>query len=259
MLYVTTSFLLLLKFETAKSAVRSGCLDTPMSSLGFQEFYFCYSQSMKLLLTSGGLRNKTLISELLTLVAKPAGKMKVAFVPTAMHTEPGDKGWMIDQLLRLRDMGVAQLDIVDISAVPKTIWLPRVEESNVIFVNGGNTTHLMQQCNKSGFSAELPRLLKTRVYVGASAGSYIATPDLRFNSDATTTILDGLKFVPFGIQAHYKNPKFPLAKSYTAVQKRVKGCPYPVYALDDQMALKVDGKKVQVVGAGEYVLFEPTT
>jgi|ADGO01.1.fsa_nt_gi Peptidase E len=214
---------------------------------------------MKLLLTSGGLRNPTLIKALLDLAGKPADELKVAFIPTAMNTEPGDKGWAIAQMVRLQEMGVAQVDIVEISAIPKDIWLPRLQESNVIFVNGGNTTHLMTCFNKGGLSKAIPELLKERVYVGVSAGSYIATPDLRFNSDKTNKVLDGLHLVDFGLQAHYKSPTFPLAKSFEAVKKRVEGCPYTVYALDDQMAVKVDGEKVEFVGEGEYVAFKLAT
>jgi dipeptidase E len=123
---------------------------------------------MKLLLTSSGLQNPTLIRALLDLANKPASKLKIAFIPTAMNTEPGDKSWAIAQMVRLQEMGVGQIDIVDVSAVPKKVWLPRLEESNVIFVNGGNTTHLMTCFNDSGLTTELPDLLKTRVYVGAS-------------------------------------------------------------------------------------------
>lgn len=74
---------------------------------------------MKLLLTSGGLRNSTLTQALLDLVNLPAEEIKVAFIPTALNVEPGDKGWVIDQFIRLRDMGIGQIDIVDISATPK--------------------------------------------------------------------------------------------------------------------------------------------
>ena len=54
---------------------------------------------MKLLLTSGGMRNPTLTNALLELIGKPANEIKVAFIPTAMNTEPGDKGavWSIDR------------------------------------------------------------------------------------------------------------------------------------------------------------------
>lgn len=212
---------------------------------------------MRLLLTSGGLRNPTLCKALLDLAGKPANELKVAFIPTAMNTEPGDKGWAIAQMTRLQEMGVAQVDIVEVSAISKDIWLPRLQESNIIFVNGGSTTHLMTQFNERGLTEEIPELLKTRVYIGVSAGSYIATPDIRFNTDNTDKVLDGLHLADFGLQVHYKNPKFPIAESYEAVKERVAGSPYVVYVLDDEMAAMVNGDSLEIVGEGEYVKFVP--
>jgi dipeptidase E len=112
--------------------------------------------------------------------------------------------------------------------------------------------------NKSGMTEELPKLLESRIYVGASAGSYIATPDTHMTSDNTAKVLPGLRFVEFGLQAHYKSETFPLAKTYDDAKKRAEGCAYTIYALDDQMAVKIDGDKVTVVGEGEYVEFSPS-
>lgn len=214
--------------------------------------------TMKLLLTSGGLRNPTLNKTFLELANKPPNELKVALIPTALNVDPGDKGWAIDQMTRIRDLGVRQLDIVDIAATEKKVWLPRLEESDVIFVNGGNTTYLMTCFNDSGLTKEIPRLLKSRLYVGVSAGSYIATPDIRFNSDNVDHVLEGLNLVDFGLQVHLYSSELPQAKSLDVVKAKVKGCPYTVYALDDQMAIKIDGNKMEIVGEGEYVEFKPT-
>lgn len=212
---------------------------------------------MKLLLTSGGLRNQTLVRSLVELANIPSEQLKIAFIPTAQNVESGDKTWLIDQLVRLKEMKPLQIDVVDFTAIPKELWLSKLKESNVIFVNGGNTTYLMDCFNKFGLTEEIRELLKNRIYVGVSAGSYIATPDIRFNSDYEKGVFKGLGLVDFGLQVHYKNSKFPLAASYDLVAKRVKGCPYMVYVLDDQMAVKVDGEKVEVVGEGEFEVFDP--
>lgn len=212
---------------------------------------------MKLLLTSGGLSNQTLKDALLSLVNKPANELKITFIPTAQNVESGDKTWLIDQLIRIKELNPQQIDIVDFTAIPKEVWLEKLREADVIFVNGGNTNYLMQSSNKFGFSEEIHKLLENNVYVGSSAGSYIATPDIRFNSDYEQGVFKGLGLVNFGLQVHYKNPKFPLADSYEKVAERVKGCPYRVYVLDDQMAVKVEDDKIDVIGEGEYEIFEP--
>ncbi len=215
--------------------------------------------AMKLLLTSGGLRNSTLVEELIKLVDKPVSEIKIAFIPTALNPKSGDKGWAINTLTQLNNMGAAQVDIVDISALSEDVWLPRLEDSDVIFVNGGDTTYLMHCFNNSGLTKALPKLLETRVYVGSSAGSYIATPDLRFNTDDLEEILDGLHYVDFGLQVHMNSPKYDEFKGKNAIKERIvkMNAPYTVYALDDNMAIKVNGSEVGLVGEGEYLKFEP--
>jgi dipeptidase E len=209
---------------------------------------------MKLLLTSGGLRNKSLNEAFLDLAGVPASKIKVAFIPTAGNVETGDKSWIIAHMTRLQQLGIGQLDIVDISALPKDVWLPRLQEANVIFVNGGNTKYLMKWIAKSGLQEELPKLLEDRLYVGVSAGSYVAAPDIRLSSNSIQETLNGLGYIDFWIQAHYKNPAFPLQSTLEAVKERIesKGLPRPVYVLDDESAVKVVNGKIDVVSEGEH-------
>jgi len=135
---------------------------------------------MKLFLTSAGLSNKTLVDTFNDLVELPAEKIHIAFIPTAANVESGDKDWLINDYTNLKKQNYI-VDIVDISALPKETWLPRIKEANVIFVGGGNTFHLMHWLEKSGLKELLPELIKTRVYAGISAGSCIAGPTI-FNS-----------------------------------------------------------------------------
>lgn len=105
---------------------------------------------MKLLLTSAGLSNESIIKAFFDLVGKSAKEIRVAFIPTASNIETGDKWWLIKDLSTLQGMGFAQLDIVDISAMPKVAWQPRLEEADVFFFGGGNTFYLMHWIRKSG-------------------------------------------------------------------------------------------------------------
>ena len=54
---------------------------------------------MKLLLTSGGVRNPSIAAALADLVGKPASEVKVAYIPTAANAEEGNKDWFINQFL----------------------------------------------------------------------------------------------------------------------------------------------------------------
>ena len=101
---------------------------------------------MKLLLTSTGITNKSLADALRKLAG---GKIRIAFIPTAAHGSRGEeKGWLIKNYNECEKLG--PVDIVDIAAVSKKVWLPRLKAANVIFFGGGNAPYLMKEVLKSG-------------------------------------------------------------------------------------------------------------
>ncbi|TSC70434.1 MAG: peptidase S51 dipeptidase E [Parcubacteria group bacterium Gr01-1014_46] len=99
---------------------------------------------MKLLLTSGGLTNKSISDALFEMVGKKAEDTKLCFIPTASNVEIGDKDWFINDLINIHKQGFKSVSIVDISAVPENIWRPQMEQADVLFFEGGNTYHLME-------------------------------------------------------------------------------------------------------------------
>ena len=218
---------------------------------------------MKLLLTSGGLANSSIIKALSDLVIKPFNELKLAFIPTASNLETGDKWWLIKDLETCKKLGFLSIDIVDISALPKTIWQKRLQDSDVILVEGGNVYHLIYWFNKSGLSQLLSELLKTKVYVGISAGSLIVTPSLinaDFEKPAVQDIGEaifdqGLSLVNFMIAPHINNSYFP-EYTFENLKKQSKNYQHPIYGLDDNSAIKIDGDKVEVVSEGEWKLFK---
>src|ERR1035437_4187717 len=215
---------------------------------------------MKLLLTSAGITNKTIADALIDLVGKKAEEINLAFIPTAANVEGHDKGWFIDNLYQLKQQKYKRIDIVDISALPKWNWQSRLETADVLFFSGGVTSHLMHWVEESGLKELLPELLKTRAYVGVSAGSIIVSPTLalsnkekilwykeKFGYEAKT----GLNFIDFYIRPHLNAP-YQLKSREEFLKETAKEIPQTIYALDAQMALKVVNGKVEVVGEGKY-------
>ncbi len=214
---------------------------------------------MKLLLTSGGLTNKKIVEALFDLVGKKPEDISLVFIPTAANMEKGDKGWFIDDLKNIQKQGFKQIDIADISAVPESVWKPKFEEADVMFFEGGNTYHLMEWINKSGLVKLLPEYLKTKVWVGLSAGSMVTNPDLArkisqavyeedFDKDRD---MEGLNYVDFYFLPHLNSLYFPLLKEEN-IRKATKDMIKKVYAMDDQSALKVVDGKIEVVSEGKW-------
>lgn len=218
---------------------------------------------MKILLTSGGLTNKTIIDALLEMTGKPFSEINLAFIPTAANVEEGDKkDWFIKDLIKLNESGFKSIDIIDISAIPKEMWLPRLEKSDMFFVEGGNSFHLMHWIIKSGLKEVLPDLLKNRVYVGVSAGSMVMCKSLdlstserlygdkpgEYNKD------EGLGYVDILIRPHLNNPVMPNI-TMENLEKLSKEFPETFYAIDDETAIKAVDGDIEFISEGVWKKF----
>ena len=133
---------------------------------------------MKLLLTSSGNTNKSIESALLELLGKPFKEANITFIPTAANIEEGNKSWLVDDMYNFRKLGFASFDIIDISAVPKEIWFPSFQNADILVFGGGNVKYLREWIKNSGVEEALPELLKTKVYVGISAGSMVTAKNI---------------------------------------------------------------------------------
>ncbi len=218
---------------------------------------------MKLLLTSNGLSNESIVKALFDLVGKKPEDTKIVFIPTAMNPGGGDKSWFVNDLKNIERQDFKELDIVDISALPENIWRPRMEDADVLFFSGGNTMHLMKWIIQSGLRDILSEWMKTKVWVGASAGGMVTNPTLALSSKDKKIYYEenfgyaseeALGFVNFYVRPHLNSPDFPQAtKEYIGeVAKDIKEV---IYGLDDESAIKVDGDKIEVISEGDWVVF----
>jgi dipeptidase E len=230
----------------------------------------------KLLLTSSGITNASIRQALVDLLGKPISEASALFVPTAIYAypqaiqhswqgikTPGELGWKAFGLLELTAL----------PSIPKDVWLPQVEAADVIFVGGGNKFYLSYWMEQSGLFDILPGLIKQgTVYVGASAGSMMATPALNFdrgrlqkdgiyhddefNEELSSSAGSAktLGWVDYVIRPHFKADYFPQATLENVEQWAAKAGG-PLYALDDQSALKVVDGKTDVISMGEWKLF----
>ncbi|MCK5319932.1 Type 1 glutamine amidotransferase-like domain-containing protein [Candidatus Parcubacteria bacterium] len=217
---------------------------------------------MKLLLTSAGITNNTIKEELAALCNKKFSECTAIFVPTAANTEAGDKSWLIDNFREFQNLGLKELDIVDISALPREDILARFKSADILIFGGGNTFHLMHSLEKLGLKQEMQELLNTRVYFGISAGSMVSTANLilsdsnRLYSEYTGPVdrIDGLGLVDFHIRPHFNSPHFPDVNSGN-LKKIAKDFKEPIYAIDDNTAIMVKDGNIKIVSEGKWEKF----
>jgi dipeptidase E len=217
---------------------------------------------MKLLLTSSGITNPTLKSSLLELTSKPFNKMAAVFIPTAASVEAGDKSWLIENLIEIRECVFKKIDIVDIALIKDQELQSRLAGADVIFVGGGNNFYLAQQIHQSGLAKELSKLLKNKVYVGISAGSCVTGQLL---NDSLFALLypgeeniygvdSGLGLVDFCILPHLNSLSFPNLREQRIAQI-VNETKLPIYAIDDETAIQVVNGDIKFVGEGKHLRY----
>ena len=216
---------------------------------------------MKLILSSNGFSSQAISNALFELVGKKSKDTSLVFVPTASNVEAGHKDWFIDDLINIKKQNFKSVAITDISAVSENIWRPQLEEADVLFFEGGNTYHLMRWINESGLVKLLPEMLKTKVYMGLSAGSMITGPDLNlrlskaiYGEEAEKDSMPGLGLVDFYFLPHLNNPHFT-ACIEANLEEAMKEISRKTYVLDDKSALKVIDGKVEYIGDGKYLEF----
>ena len=214
---------------------------------------------MKLLLTSNGIKSG-LTNDLLSLLPnKPLGKISVSYIVTAAFGEKGNKSWVNIAKNDLQKLGISDIENLDIRGKTEIELYSILSKKDIILANGGNTFYLLKYVKESGFDKVIKQLVgKDRLYIGVSAGSYIACPTIeqaywkdtdRSWKDFDLTDLTGLNLVPFLITAHF-NESFR-----EAVEEAAKSTRYPFVCLYDTQAVLVNDSSIKIVGEGKKVFY----
>ena len=213
---------------------------------------------MKLVLCSEGFHTPNTVQACVELVGKPQDKISIAVINEAYAVEGGDKRWVLDNLNDVANNFPAELDIVDLLALPIEEVEKRIMQKDVIFVVGGNTDYLMYVFDKTGFSKLLPKLLETKVYVGSSAGSMVIGK--RVSAEAYLKIYgehddyevkEYLGLIDLAIKPHLDSPHFPNNRPQV-LDEVAGGLGFPVYGLQDNSALVVNGTEQKFIGSEPY-------
>ncbi len=110
------------------------------------------------------------------------------------------------------ELGWKSLGVLELTALPsidKELWVPMVQETDVLLVNGGDPLYLCYWMRQSGLADLLPSLHGT-VWVGLSAGSMVMTPSIGEDFVGWTPPTGGdetLGLVDFSIFPHLDHPE----------------------------------------------------
>jgi dipeptidase E len=223
---------------------------------------------MKLLLTSAGIKNKSIHDALLDLLGKPIAQSHALCIPTAGYAPPWAtpvgpwrfiSGNSDQPMCELGWKSVGVLELTALPSIDKDRWISWVRAADVLLVNGGDALYLSHWMRQSGLADLMPSLPET-VYVGFSAGSMAMTPrigeDFVYEWKPPTGGDSTLGVVDFSIFPHVDHPELP-ENTMAAAEKWAAGLGGPAYAICDDTAIKVTGSNVELVSEGHWKLFTP--
>jgi len=240
--------------------------------------------AMKLLLTSAGINNPSIHGALVDLLGKPIAECNALCIPTGIYpfsVGPAAAYRFLagTSLSPMCGLGWKSLGVLELTALPsidKESWIPNVQETDALLVFGGDPLYLSRWMRESGL-ADLFDSLRL-VYVGISAGSMavtsvigetytggkppkgdgiksevvmIDTPDGELRVDFT--VAPGIGLVDFALLPHVGHERFP-ENSWANSELWASKLPVPLYALDDQSAIKVVDGTCEVVSEGDWKL-----
>lgn len=196
---------------------------------------------MKLLLTSTGLVNENIKKFFVSQFDKLDNK--TACIVTSGRND--EEQFYIDGSIKeLEDLGIKVIEL-NIAKHESFVNFPLYD---IYYVCGGNTFYILDRMRKTGVDKILiDAVKKGKFYLGVSAGSNIAGPDIEVANlgdpnDVNLDDLTGLKLVPYITIPHYNQ------KDKNAIEKfKEKRKGEQVIALTDDQAIFVeDGKMVLI-------------
>lgn len=221
-----------------------------------QDLGYNNNMPQKLLLTSSGICEEIRNDFLRLIKDKNPAELKVAYIITAAYGDNGPNQEHINNHIKnFKKCGLNNVGILDLRGM-KQLYLEKIlQNKDIIFVGGGNTFYLLQQVKKSGFDKIVRRLLKAgKIYVGVSAGSYIACPTIeqaawkhQDNNKCKLKDLTALNLVPFLLIAHFEE------EHRDVIVNAAKTAKYPIVALNDKQAILVKNNKYKLIGKRDKV------
>ena len=223
---------------------------------------------MRFLLTSGGVKNASMRDALAGLLGRPIAACSALCIPTALYAMPsgGAAVWRTisgQSNNPLTELGWKSMGLLELTALPSLkpeYWVPMVREADALLFTGGDSFYLGDWMRKSGLADLLPSLRPDVVWVGVSAGSMIAGPNLIApepgESIPPTGSGRGLGLVDFAILPHLDHERFP-ENSMAELEKLADRMPVPTYLIDDATAVSVADGATRVVSEGHWKLVTP--
>ncbi len=198
---------------------------------------------MRLFLGSDGL------GALPSFLGRDTRGLTLAFVPTGANPL-ADTSFVDKDRRALEAMGFSIEELEIESATPDEM-AAALERSDVLFVEGGTSFHLLERVLATGFAPLVERAVRDgKPYVGMSGGALLAGPDLSpiipVSHERREEPTRALGLVEYVVYPHYDEERRGAAYPRVVAED---GSRFRLVPLTDRQALVVDGASACVVSS----------
>ncbi len=207
---------------------------------------------MKLYLTSNGFEDSAVADYFKNLVL-PRQIADLSFLVISVQDSDSDAVYLQKTINELKGIGVINIEVFKL----REDKFVSSKEYDVIFVCGGNTFVYLDRIRKTGLAKFIIDAVKSdrSIYVGVSAGSIVAGPDIAIagdedSNDIGLTDLTGLELTDRVIYPHYTEGSREYLDSFQKTSK------FPVIEISDIQAVYFNYndegilKDRQIIGQG---------
>lgn len=202
----------------------------------------------KLFLTSVGFVNKNVADLFLKELNKKPNACKVFMVAAGLTDE--ENFYIEESRKELADLGFENIFIFNLNAGAD--FYKEFENSDVIYICGGNTYYILQKIKEIGLDKKIIEAIGNgKIYVGVSAGSIIAGPDIDIAgwgidgdlNEVKLKDLSGLNLTDISIFPHFDE-----TRNRQEVEEFKKTASHTVIELTDNQAVFVSGNNFRIIG-----------
>ncbi len=167
----------------------------------------------KIFLTSFGIKNSEIEREFLRLIGDNPQNLKACIITTASVEYKEKDSLAINTKNKFEDLSFKNVDYIDLEFEEAN----KLEEYDVVFLNGGNPFFLLYHMKKSGADKIIKKMAaREKVIVGASAGSMVLGDTIGYVTELNKIVnfedmnfmgmkdFSGLGFSEFKIFPHYE-------------------------------------------------------
>ena len=183
-------------------------------------------------------------------ILKTSKNKNVVFIPTACYGEGFEPGYE-EHFKPFEDIGMS-VEKFDLKNKSEEQTRAVMKDAGIIYGGPGNTFYLLQYMKSSGFKDILKKELASGcIYLGSSAGSIVASPDISFiapmddRSKAELSDTTGLNLVDFLFLPHCDHAE--MGKDAATIIEQHEQGQKPLYALNDDQAIYVENNIIRIL------------